>query len=489
MEDATEGGNVKSSADLGMVGLGTMGRNLLLNLADHGYTVTGYDLDPDKVDLLETEARGRGRVLTASTLPDLVVSLRPPRAVMLLIPSGPPVEAVVRALATLLHPGDVVIDGGNSHFRETGQNQRTLSQHGIHLLGMGISGGEAGARSGPSLMPGGPREAWDRVRPLFEAVAARAGDGRPCVAWLGPGPAGHFVKMVHNGIEYILMQLLAETYDLMRRGWGMTGDEIRTTYEAWNGTELNSYLLQIAGNIFRLKDDRTGDPLIEFILDAARQKGTGTWTAQEAMELQVPVPALDAAVALRNLSARKEERQTAEARLGNPVRPFDGDRDAFLERMRRAYYAAMILAYAQGLSLLEQASRTYSYDLNLETVARIWRAGCIIRAALLEEIRRAYAQQPGLPSLVLDDHLGGAVLERLEDLREVACAGLQHGIPVPAFTASLGYYDGYRSGWLPANLIQAMRDYFGAHTYERTDITGSFHTLWEPVEIPDASSS
>jgi 6-phosphogluconate dehydrogenase len=464
--------------DLGMVGLGVMGRNLVLNLADHGVRVAGTDRDPAKVDVLEADASSRpGRPIAAVRTPEAFLDLlRVPRAVMMLVPAGPPVDGVIRDLAPRLQPGDVIVDGGNSHFDDTRRRAAALSGSGILYLGLGVSGGEAGARHGASLMPGGPREAYERVRPALEAAAARV-DGDPCVAYLGPGAAGHYVKMVHNGIEYGLMRLIAETYDLMRRGLGFTDDELAGTYEQWNRMEPASYLVEITAHIFRQVDERTGRRLIDVILDEARQKGTGMWASQEAMELQVPTPTIDVAVAMRHLSMLKREREMAARGLGGAPHAIP-DREGFASRLRNALYAGMIVTFAQGMALLRAASRAYAYDLDLETVARLWRGGCIIRSALLEKIRAACRDRPDLPNLLLDPALGGDVAARQEDFRAVACAAIQAGIPAPGLHVALAYFDGYRSDWQPANLVQAQRDYFGAHSYERVDAKGTFHTPW-----------
>jgi 6-phosphogluconate dehydrogenase len=346
---------------------------------------------------------------------------------------------------------------------------------------VGISGGESGARNGPSLMPGGPAEAYERVRAVFEASAARA-NGEPCVAYLGPGSAGHYVKMVHNGIEYGLLQLIAETYDLMKRGLGLDDDELNAVYAAWNRTELNSYLLEITADIFCTVDTQTGRRLIGEILDEAKQKGTGKWASEDAMELQVPLPTVDSAVAMRNLSMYKKERTMLNAALDLPRQKYSGDREAFLETMRSALLTGMILTFTQGMALLGAASTAYGYGLRLETVARIWSGGCIIRADLLDRIRAALAQSSVPANLLMDPDLGGEVSRRRDDLRTTVCEAAEMGIPAPALMASLGYFDSFRSDWLPANLIQAQRDYFGAHTYERIDGKGVFHTDWSGSE-------
>jgi 6-phosphogluconate dehydrogenase len=463
--------------DIGMVGLGVMGRNLVLNMADHGYSVAGFDKDESKVQALQAEAGDRD-VRGAGTIEEFIGLLRTPRAVMMLVPAGPPVDSVIRDVLVYLEKGDLIIDGGNSHFPDTDLRARALADKGIHYLGVGISGGESGARHGPSMMPGGPEEAYERVRPIFEASAAHV-DGDPCVAYLGPGSAGHYVKMVHNGIEYGLMQLIAETYDLMKRGLGLSDDELHAVYDGWNQTELNGYLMEITAKIFLHVDEKTGKRLIDVILDEAKQKGTGMWTSQDAMEQQVPVPTIDVAVVMRNLSAYENERIAAGKQLKGPQHVFQGDRDAFVERLRNAFYAAMILTYAQGMALLRVASQQKGYGLDLEAVARIWRGGCIIRAALLEKMRTAYKARPDLPNLLMDPDLGQAVEARQDDLRAVVRTAAEWGIPAPGLSVSLAYFDGYRSAWLPANLIQAQRDFFGAHTYERVDAKGVFHTQWE----------
>jgi 6-phosphogluconate dehydrogenase len=466
--------------EMGMIGLGVMGRNFALNIRDRGFRVAGYDRDGEKVALLRAESGGE-KTFAADTLEEMVAALRKPRAVMMLVPAGPPVDSVIRELLPLLEPGDLIIDGGNSHYKDTDLRQKTLVEKGLAYMGVGVSGGESGARNGPSLMPGGPPEAYERIRPVFEASAARA-DGEPCVAFLGPGSAGHYVKMVHNGIEYGLLQLIAETYDLMKRGLGLNDDALHAVYRAWSQTELNSYLLDITTDILCKVDETTGRRLIDEILDEAKQKGTGKWASEDAMELQVPIPTVDSAVAMRNLSMYKKQRTALQASFDLPLRKFSGDREGFLETMRRALLAAMILTFAQGMALLGAASPANGYGLNLETVARIWSGGCIIRAALLVKIRSAFERRPAPENLLLDPELGGEVRNRRDDLQAVVCQAAGLGIPAPALMASLAYLDSIRSGWLPANLIQAQRDYFGAHTYERIDGKGVFHTQWAESE-------
>ena len=470
---------MKAQYEIGMVGLGTMGRNLLLNMADHGHSVAGYDKDIAKVVVLQKEAE-HVEIRSAESLPEFLDLLRVPRAVMMLVPAGAPVDAVIQHLLPYLARGDLIIDGGNSHFTDTDLRAKTLAELGIQFLGVGVSGGEHGARHGPSIMPGGPREAYERVRPIFEAIAAKAND-EPCVAWLGPGSAGHYVKMIHNGIEYGLMRLIAEIYDFMKRGIGFTDAQIHSVFDRWNHEELNSYLVEITANIFSCMDEKTGLRLIDVILDEAGQKGTGMWASQDAMDLQVPLPTIDVAVAMRNLSGYKDERQEAARILQRPVSHCEGDRLRFIGQLRSALYAGMIITYAQGMALLTAASVKHEYHLNLETVARVWRGGCIIRAALLEDIRAAFQARCDLPNLLLDPNISNKVMDHQENLRSLVCAASQLGIPLPGLMVSLGYLDAYRSAWMPANLIQAQRDYFGSHTYERVDAKGVFHTQWSPA--------
>jgi 6-phosphogluconate dehydrogenase len=468
----------KPGCEIGVVGLGTMGRNLALNLADHGFPVAVYNRTAAKTRECMAQEVGRRDIRPAYELKEFAALLRRPRAILLMVAAGEAVDKVIQKLLPSLAHGDLLIDGGNSHFTDTSRRARALAAKGLWFMGLGVSGGEAGARYGPSLMPGGQREAYDRVAPMLEAIAAQV-NGEPCVAYLGPGSAGHYVKMVHNGIEYAIIQLIAETYDLMKRGLGLTPEELHRVYAAWNDTELSSFLVEITARIFLKKDDKTGQPLVDLIRDEARQKGTGIWTSWEAMDLQVGTPTIDIAVVMRDLSGYKGERQAAAQVLKGPEITFSGDRARFLEKLPNALYAGLIAAYAQGLALLRKASATYNYGLNLETVARIWQGGCIIRAALLEEIRAAFQARPDLPNLLLDPKLARKFLARQRDLRDVVRVAADLGLPAPALMLTLAYFDAYRSAWLPANLIQAQRDYFGAHTYERLDGPGVFHTDWD----------
>jgi 6-phosphogluconate dehydrogenase len=468
----------QQGCDIGLIGLGTMGRNFVLNMADHGFAVAVYNRTPEKTkDFMENEVGARP-IQAGYDLTEFIGLLRPPRALILLVAAGDPVDAVLRELLPLLTPGDLVIDAGNSHFTDTNRRGRFLSGKQLNFMGLGISGGEAGARYGPSLMPGGSREMYDRVGPILEAAAAQV-NGEPCVTYLGPRSAGHYVKMVHNGIEYGLMELIVETYDLFKRGLGLTPAELAPVYDRWNREELNSFLVEITAKIFTRQDERTGKPLIDQIIDKAKQKGTGMWTSWDAMDLQVATPNIDIAVVMRDMSGYREERQIASKVLAGPSHTFKGDRQDYIGRVKNALYAGMIATYAQGLALLRKASVTYNYDLDLEAVARIWRGGCIIRAALLEDIRAAYKTKATLPNLLLDPHLGKEFMSREADLREVVQMAVVLGLPAPGLMATLSYFDAYRSARLPANLIQAQRDFFGAHTYERLDAPGVFHTEWE----------
>jgi 6-phosphogluconate dehydrogenase len=460
-----------------MVGLGVMGRNLVLNMAERGFAIAGYDLDPSKIAALRKEAQEMD-VHGANDIPAFIALLREPRMIMILVPAGAPVDAVIAEVLPHLATGDLIIDAGNSYFKDTSLRAGTLATRGIAFLGVGISGGEEGARHGPSIMPGGPRDAYERVRPLFEAAAAQV-DGQPCVTWLGPGSAGHFVKMVHNGIEYAVMQLIAETYDLMKRGLGMDDDAMHGVYASWNTGPLAGYLMEITSRIFMKQDATTGLRLIDEILDIAKQKGTGLWTSQCAMELQVPIPTIDLAVSMRDMSILDVQRQQAGSLYQHSIRRLTGDHDAVITELGSALVAAMMITYAQGMALLSVASSRHGSNLDLAEVARIWRGGCIIRSAMLDDIGTAFRARPGLPNLLLDPAISRTILVHQESLRQVVSLAATSGTPIPALMVSLAYFDAYCSSWLPANLIQAQRDFFGAHTYERNDCKGTFHTSWE----------
>jgi 6-phosphogluconate dehydrogenase len=464
--------------DIGLIGLGVMGRNFALNMADHGFAVVGYDRDTEKARQLEKDRSDRHAVSTADALGTLCEQLRRPRAIMMLVPAGDPVDAVIQALEPHLAAGDLIIDSGNSHFADTDRRCARLEKEGLHFMGMGMSGGESGARHGPSLMPGGTEAGYERVRPILMAAAARVNDV-PCVAYMGPGSAGHYVKMVHNGVEYGLMQLIAETYDLMKRALGMQPDELHAVYHHWNQGVLGGYLMEITAAIFGRRDEATGRPLIDLILDEAKQKGTGAWTVAEALNQQVPTPTIDAAEMMRHLSGDTVLRRDAATRHQGPDPHFTGDGDAFIGQLEKALYFAFLITYAQGMALLGKASRTHDYRLDLESVARVWTGGCIIRATLLEKIQAAYRAEPDLANLLRAPTLHGTLQNHQHPLREVVAAAAGLGLPVPGLMATLSYWDAYRSGWLPANLIMAQRDYFGSHTYQRIDAQGSFHTHWE----------
>ena len=471
-----ENKNLIQRCEIGMVGLGVMGRNLLLNMADHGFSVAGYDKDLSQVEALRKEAEKRDIHCTAN-LQNFILSLRLPRTIILLVPAGAPVDSVIDDLFGYLQKDDLILDSGNSYFKDTNLRTIRLNEKGILFMGMGISGGEEGARHGASIMPGGLKEAYERVKPVLEAVAARV-NGEPCVTYLGPLSAGHFVKMVHNGIEYGLMQLISETYALMKLALGFSDDQLQSIYSEWNDGELNGFLMEITSNIFGKLDEKTGKRLVDEILDVARQKGTGMWTSQSAMELQVPIPTIDLAVAMRDLSVFEKQREMADKIYQHPATHFSGDRIKFLEQLHNAFYVSMLTTYAQGFALLAAASDKYGYHLDPESVARIWRGGCIIRSALLEDIQAAYHSKRDLLNLLLDPNLAEKIKKNLENLRQIVCQAGTLGIPIPCIMASLGYLDAYSSSWLPANLIQAQRDYFGAHTYERIDSKGTYHTEW-----------
>lgn len=468
----------KPGCEIGVFGLGTMGRNLALNFADHGFPVAVYNRTVARTrEFMAQEVEPRD-IRPGLDLKEFVRFLRRPRAILIMVSAGEAVDTVIKELFPLLAHGDLLIDGANSHFIDTSRRARALAAKGIWFMGLGVSGGEAGARYGPSLMPGSDREAYDRVEPILEAAAAQV-DGDSCVAYLGPGSAGHYVKMIHNGIEYGLIQLIAEIYDLMNRGLGLTPEELHGVFAAWNATELNSFLVEITARIFLKKDDKTGKPLVDLIRDDAGHKGTGMWTSWEAMDLQVGTPIIDIAVVMRDLSGYKAERQAAAQVLKGPAVSFGGDRARFLEKLRNALYAGMLATYAQGLALLKKASATYEYGLDLETVARIWRGGCVIQTALLEDIRMAFRARPDLNNLLLDPKLAREFQARQRDLRDVVAVAAELGLPAPGLMMTLSYFDAYRSARLPANLIQAQRDYFGAHTFERLDGPGAFHIQWD----------
>ena len=464
-------------SEFGMVGLGVMGRNLLLNIAEHGHSVSGYDTNQKQVDSLHEEASGKP-AQGFTDVKEFVNSLRKPRCITMLVPAGSPVDSVIETFRPYLEPGDLLIDSGNSYYKDTDRRIKELEPTGIAFFGMGISGGESGARHGPSMMAGGTPEDYEKVRGILELVAAKAEDGTPCVARVGNASAGHYVKMVHNGIEYGIMQLLAECYDLMKRGWHMTNEEIANVFDGWANSEIGGFLIEITSTVLRYKDPETGNYLIDMIADGAKQKGTGKWTSQDAMDLRVPVPTVDAAVSARDLSDLKEERVEASKIL--QTAGADENPERHIDWLGQALYVAMVATYAQGMAQLRSASEAYNYGVDLAEVSSIWRAGCIIRSALLREFHSAFTANPNLPNLLVAPTIVEPVKKRLMALRVAVGGAIALHIPAPAFSASLAYIDGYASERLPANLIQAQRDYFGAHTYSRIDKPGQvFHTEWD----------
>ncbi|MCB0556654.1 MAG: NADP-dependent phosphogluconate dehydrogenase [Phaeodactylibacter sp.] len=466
-----------STYDFGMIGLGVMGRNFLLNVADHGFSAAGLDLDPEKAAALEAEASGKPVKGTADTA-TFVRMLKPPRKIMLLVPAGKAVDSVIASLLPHLEPGDLIIDGGNSYFEDTNRRIEELKSKNILFMGMGVSGGSEGARRGPSIMPGGNSEAYRLVAPILEAVSAKV-NGDPCVAHLGNTSAGHYVKMVHNGIEYGLMQLIAEAYDILKNIAGLDNKQLHTVFKDWNRGALQSFLIEITASIFLKADDQGKGWLLDKILDKAKQKGTGKWTSQNAMDLGIPTPTIDAAVTMRGLSALKMERKMAAPHYTRAVEPLPlADKEQIIGQVGEALYFAFIVTYAQGMHQLTEASKEYGYELNLGTIARIWRGGCIIRAALLEKMRQAYADQPELRNLLLSPAFHEPVLHGQHAARAIIKTAIDSGIPAMAFSSALHYFDAYRREQLPLNLVQAQRDFFGAHTYERVDRSGVFHTNW-----------
>ncbi|MCA9790771.1 MAG: decarboxylating NADP(+)-dependent phosphogluconate dehydrogenase [Candidatus Eremiobacteraeota bacterium] len=467
-----------ATADIGLIGLAVMGQNLVLNMDDHGYTVAVYNRTTSKVDdFLANEAKGT-KVQGAHTVEELVSKLKRPRRVMIMVKAGSPVDAVINQLLPLLEPGDIIIDGGNSHYEDSIRRHRELEEKGFLYIGCGVSGGEEGARRGPSMMPGGSPEAWPHVKPIFQAIAAKVDDGSPCCDWVGEGGAGHYVKMVHNGIEYGDMQLIAESYAILKAALDPSPEEFHQIFSAWNETELSSFLIEITSHIFTKIDEDTGRPLVDMILDKAGQKGTGKWTSQNALDIGSAIPTITSAVDGRIISSIKEERVAASKILSGPQTRYDGDRQQLINAVRSALYASKICSYAQGMALLRTASAEYNYNLDLAEIARIWRAGCIIRAELLDDITNAYRRNTNLANLLVDGQFKEAVESRQADWRFAVKTAIDLGTPVPAMSASLAYFDAYRSARVSANLIQAQRDYFGAHTFERIDKPGSFHANW-----------
>lgn len=468
-----------SKADIGLVGLAVMGENLVMNMESKGFSVAVYNRTVEKVTSF-VEGRAKGKNITgAHTLEELVQSLKSPRKVMLMVKAGQPVDDLIEQLIPLLDAGDIIIDGGNSHFPDTIRRTKYVEEKGLLYVGTGVSGGEEGALLGPSLMPGGSPAAWPHIQPIFQAVAAKVEDGSPCAEWVGQDGAGHFVKMVHNGIEYGDMQLICEAYHLLKELLGMTADEMHEIFSDWNKGELDSYLIEITADILGYKDE-DGSPLVEKILDTAGQKGTGKWTAVSSLDEGIPLTLIGEAVYSRFLSALKDERVAASQVLEGPKPNFSGDKKAFVEDIRQALYASKIVSYAQGYALMRAAAESHGWDLNYGGIALMWRGGCIIRSAFLGDIKKAFDQNPNLANLLLDPFFKEQITKAQDSWRRVCATAMLHGIPVPALSAALSYYDGYRNPRLPANLLQAQRDYFGAHTYERIDKPRGefFHTNW-----------
>jgi 6-phosphogluconate dehydrogenase len=468
-----------AQADIGLIGLAVMGQNLVLNMEDKGFTVAVYNRTADKTtSFLEERAKDK-KIIGAYSLPELVAAVKKPRKIMLMVKAGQPVDDFIDRLLPLLEKGDIIIDGGNSHFSDTIRRTKKVEAAGMLYIGAGVSGGEEGALKGPSVMPGGSPEAWPHVAPVFQKIAAKVADGTPCCQWVGNDGAGHFVKMVHNGIEYGDMQLICEAYYIMKHALGLSYDEMHRIFSEWNKGELNSYLIEITAEILGKKDKETGKPLVELILDTAGQKGTGKWTSQAALELGVPTPTVTGAVFARCLSALKEERVAAAKVLSGPDGLYQGeDKEEFIAAIRQALYASKICSYAQGFALMREAAKEYGWDLKFGEIALLWRNGCIIRAQFLEKIKEAFTENPDLANLLLAPYFREAVEKAQKNWRKVVSVAVNLGLPVPAFSSALAYFDGYRRAVLPANLLQAQRDYFGAHTYRRTDKPGVFHTQW-----------
>lgn len=467
-------------SDIGVIGLAVMGENLVLNMESKGFTVSVYNRTVLKVDtFINSKAKGKN-IFGAHSLEELVHSLESPRKIMLMIKAGEAVDKTIEELIPFLSPGDVIIDGGNSHYEDTERRTLYVESKGLFYIGTGVSGGEEGALKGPSMMPGGSIEAWEKVKPIFTSICAKTESGEPCCDWVGKGGAGHFVKMVHNGIEYGDMQLICEVYHFMKNLMGFSAEDIHRVFSEWKSTELDSYLIDITTDIFTVKDE-DGSPLVEKILDSAGQKGTGKWTSVTALDEGVPVTLISEAVFARYLSAMKSERVEASKELSGPYVEFKGEAQEYIDRLRKALYCAKIISYAQGFSLMKAVSEKKNWGLDYGNIALMWRGGCIIRSVFLDKIKEAFNKRPELTNLMLDPYFKNEILDGIESLRKVCAVSMLNGISVPSLAAALTYFDGYRSEKLPANLLQAQRDYFGAHTYERTDFPKgkSFHTNWK----------
>ncbi|PCF50457.1 NADP-dependent phosphogluconate dehydrogenase [Staphylococcus delphini] len=461
---------------IGVVGLAVMGKNLAWNIESRGYSVSVYNRSADKTDLMVEESKGKNIVPTYS-IEEFVNSLEKPRKILLMVKAGEATDKTIDSLLPLLDDDDILIDGGNTNYLDTIRRNKALAESGVNFIGMGVSGGEVGALTGPSLMPGGQEAAYHKVSDILESISAKAKDGKPCVTYIGPNGAGHYVKMVHNGIEYADMQLIAESYIMMKDLLGMSHEEISETFKSWNAGELESYLIEITGDIFT-KLDEDGEPLVEKIMDKAGQKGTGKWTSINALELGAPLTIITESVFARFISSLKDQRVNASKVLNGPSVAFDGNKEEFLEKIRRALYMSKICSYAQGFDQMKTASKINEWNLQLGDLAMIWREGCIIRAQFLQKIKDAYDNDNNLQNLLLDGYFKDIVTEYQSALRDVVATGIQNGVALPGFSASINYYDSYRTENLPANLIQAQRDYFGAHTYQRKDKEGTFHTQW-----------
>ena len=466
-------------SQIGLIGVGLMGENLALNMAGKGFAVSVFDASSDKV-MKFISGRGQGKTIRGChSLHELVRSLESPRRIMLMVPSGKPVDDIIESLIDSLDPGDILIDGGNSHFSDTTRRTRLLEERGLLFVGAGVSGGEEGALLGPSIMPGGSAAAWQSVKPIFQAIAAKVDGDVPCCEWIGPEGSGHFVKMVHNGIEYGDMQIICEVYDVMRNLLGMSAPEMHQVFKDWSQGELESYLIEITRDILAVKDE-DGQPLLDKILDRAGQKGTGKWTVVTALDVAVPLTLVTESVFARVLSSMKDERTQASGLLGGPAGRFSGDRRALVEDLRKALFAAKLISYAQGYQLLRATATEFGWTLNYGAIAMMWRGGCIIRSVFLKKIKTAFDSTPELVNLLLDPFFCEAITQSHPSLRNVLCEAIRGGVPMPAMSAALAYYDGYRSANLPANLLQAQRDFFGAHQYERVDRPRGvyFHTNW-----------
>ncbi|GAE24912.1 6-phosphogluconate dehydrogenase [Halalkalibacter wakoensis JCM 9140] len=465
-----------SKQQVGVIGLAVMGRNLALNIESRGYSVSVFNRSSEKTETMLKEAEGKNVVGTYS-IEEFVASLETPRKILLMVQAGYPTDATIEQLLPHLEKGDILIDGGNTFFEDTRRRNKDLAESGIHFIGTGVSGGEEGALKGPSIMPGGQKEAYDLVEPILKDISAKV-NGDACCTYIGPNGAGHYVKMVHNGIEYGDMQLICESYHLMRDVLGLSAQELHETFKEWNEGELDSYLIEITKDIFTKIDDETGKPMVDVILDTAGQKGTGKWTSQSALDLGVPLSIITESVFSRFISAMKDERVKASKILSGPNTTFDGDKKEFVEKIRKALYLSKICSYAQGFAQMKVASEEYDWNLNLGNISMIFRGGCIIRARFLQNIKEAYDRDANLTNLLLDPYFKEIVESYQEAARDVVATAVKLGIPVPGLSSALAYYDSYRTETLPANLLQAQRDYFGAHTYQRIDKEGTFHTNW-----------